>query len=88
MKVFEEEDVYDFYRSNVELFLKSINYIEFILDYPDSFFPLKKDVLHYIFKKTHGNPRETIKLFIKIFNEIIYSDDKIEDILKQYQVQY
>ena len=88
MQPFDEDDVYEFYRSSVELFLKNINYIEFILDYPDSFFPLKKEVLFYIYKKTNGNPREIIKLFIKIFNEIIYSDENIEDILKLYQTQY
>ena len=72
----------------MEIFLKSINYIEFILDYPDTFYPLKKEVLYYIYKRTNGNPREIIKLFIKIFNEIIYSEENIEDILKQYQIKY
>jgi hypothetical protein len=42
-------------------------------------------LLKYIFEEADGNPREVIKYLIKIFNEIIISNEKLEDILGKYQ---
>ena len=55
------------------------------MDFSDSFYPLNERVLKFIFNQTKGNPRETIKLLIKIFNEILLSYEDLEDILKNYE---
>jgi hypothetical protein len=41
--------------------------------------------LRNIFESAKGNPREIIKVLIKIFNEIIYSNDKLEIVLENYE---
>jgi hypothetical protein len=88
MNIFLENDVPNFYKDYLHFFLKGIHYTEFIDDFSESFFPLNKKVLNYIFNKSNGNPREMIKLFIKIFNEIIYSDENLDDILKPYEFSF
>jgi len=53
--------------------------------FQNPYYPLNKNILKYVFKKAEGNPRAIIKLIIKIFNEIIYSDESLNDILKNYE---
>jgi len=81
----EENDIYKFYMKNMKNFLKTVNYLEFIEENPDSYFPLNQNILENIYNKANGNPRQIIKLLIKIFNEIIYSDDKLENIIQSYE---
>lgn len=80
-----ENDIYKFYMKNMKNFLKTVNYLEFIEENPDSYFPLNQNILKNIYNKANGNPREIIKLLIKIFNEIIYTDDKLENIIQSYE---
>jgi len=81
----EENDIYKFYTKNMKNFLKTVNYLEFIEENPDSYFPLNQNILENIYNKANGNPRQIIKLLIKIFNEIIYTDDKLENIIQSYE---
>jgi len=85
MSDFVEEDMFQFYKNNLDLFFASVKYNDYSKHFPTSFFPLNMDVLKYIFKEAKGNPREVIKYFIKIFNEIITSNEELEVILAKYQ---
>ncbi|MFW9895108.1 MAG: hypothetical protein ACFFD7_04820, partial [Candidatus Thorarchaeota archaeon] len=82
---FEEDDVYQFYNENMELFFNNIEYKEYSKLFPKSYFPLNKSVLKSIFQQAKGNPREVVKLLNKIFNEIIGSNEKVEEILERFQ---
>lgn len=82
---FNEQDTYQFYKKAMEQYLEDINYVEFLNENLESYYPLNKSVLKYIFNKSNGNPRETIKFLIKIFNEIIVSYEELDDILENYQ---
>jgi hypothetical protein len=66
------------------LFLENINFLEYAKIGSNEYFPLNYDVLLSIHNKAKGNPRAIIKLLIKIFNDIIFSNDYLEEILKQY----
>jgi len=82
---FTESDVYQFYKRNLEFFFASINYNDYLDDFFESYYPLTEVVLKYIFNKANGNPRQIVKLLIKIFNEIVLSNEKLEDVLINYQ---
>ena len=62
-----------------------MNYFDYFNDFSESYFPLNESVLKYIYKNSNGNPREIIKLLIKIFNDIILSDEELDVLLKKYQ---
>ena len=85
MSDFKEGDIFHFYKENLELFFANANYHEYAIFFSNSYFPLNEPVLTNIFNKAKGNPRDVIKLLIKIFNEIILSNEKLEDILEIYQ---
>lgn len=74
-----------FYKKNLEYFFGNINYFDYFRDFSDSYYPLNDNVLKYIYNNSKGNPRQIIKLLIKIFNEIIFSYEDLEVILKKYQ---
>ena len=82
---FIEEDLSRFYKNNLEFFFGSINYFDYFRDFSNSYFPLNDKVLKYIYNHTKGNPREIIKLLIKIFNEILLSNENLDDIIEKYQ---
>ncbi len=82
---FTESDIYELYKNNLRMFLKSINYLQFLDEYPDTYYPLNELILKNSFLKSKGNPREAIKYLIKIFNDIINSEDNLETILKPYE---
>ncbi|MFW9818828.1 MAG: hypothetical protein ACFFE5_04400 [Candidatus Thorarchaeota archaeon] len=82
---FKEKDLSTFYKKNLELFFGNINYFDYFRDFSDSYFPLNEEVLKYIFHNSKGNPREIIKILNKIFNEIVLSNENLDDILLQYQ---
>ena len=84
---FLENDTFQFYKENLKTFLKNNNYLEFFEEFPDSYFPLNEKILNYIHTYSQGNPREIIKFFIKIFNEIIFSNDNFDNILSYYENQ-
>jgi len=82
---FKEEDVYELYRSTMSKFYENIDDTEFSKAFQNPYYPLNKRILRYVFERAEGNPRAIIKLLIKIFNEIIYSNESIEVILKDYE---
>lgn len=85
MSNFIEEDISQFYKNNLEFFFASVNYSEYFKDFSTSFFPLNDNVLKFVFRESKGNPREIIKYLIKIFNEIVTSNENLEDLLNKYQ---
>ena len=85
MSDFIEEDLFEFYKNNLEFFFANVKYHDYSKFFSKSFFPLNETVLKYIFREANGNPREVIKYLIKIFNEIIISNENLEDILEKYQ---
>ncbi|MFX1501930.1 MAG: hypothetical protein ACFFDH_13280 [Promethearchaeota archaeon] len=82
---FIEEDIITFYKKDLEYFFGQLNYFEYFRDFSQSYFPLTEDILISIFNKTNGNPREIIKSLIKIFNDIVLSNDNLDEILEKYQ---
>jgi len=80
-----ENDIYKFYMKNMKNFLKTVNYLEFIKEMSKDYFPLNESILKNIYNEADGNPRDIIKFLIKIFNELIYSDEELEDILNSYE---
>ncbi|MHA2194692.1 MAG: hypothetical protein ACXABO_03785 [Promethearchaeota archaeon] len=86
MSNFIEEDIFEFYKNSLEFFFASVNYSEYFKYFSTSFFPLNETVLRFIFQETNGNPREIIKYLIKIFNEIVTSNENLEDILVQMKI--
>jgi hypothetical protein len=82
---FEERDIFEFFKQNIDLFFAKIKYLDYFNDFSDSFFPLNENILENVVKKTKGNPREIIKELIKIFNEIISSSESFEELIDKYQ---
>ncbi|MBY9014250.1 MAG: hypothetical protein KGD68_01020 [Candidatus Lokiarchaeota archaeon] len=82
---FKEEDIYELYSNTMSKFYESIDKSDFTKEFQNPFYPLNKRILKYVFEKAEGNPRAIIKLLIKIFNEIIYSNESIDVILKDYE---
>ena len=85
MSNFREEDIFQFYKSNLDFFFARINYNDYLTHFSDSYFPLDENVLRYIFHEGKGNPREVLKYLIKIFTEIVTPNEDLEDILSKYQ---
>jgi len=85
MSDFKEEDLFEFYKNNLEFFFAKANYHEYSKFFSKSLFPLNESVLKYIYREADGNPREVIKYLIKIFNDIVISNEKLEEILEKYQ---
>ena len=81
---FNEEDIFGFYEESMRHFYENMGISDFINAFQNLYFPLNKRILRNIFENTKGNPREIIKALIKIFNEIIYSNEKLEIVLENY----
>jgi len=77
---FEEEDIYSFYKKSIKTFLKSINQSDFLVNLKNPYYPLNKNILKKIYNKYDGNPRDIIKILIRIFNDIIYHNKIIDDL--------
>lgn len=85
MSNFRETDIFQFYKRNLELFFARINYQDYFNHFSDTYFPLNENILRFIFNEAKGNPREVLKQLIKIFNEIVTSNEKLDEILIKYQ---
>lgn len=81
---FTEDDIHDFYLNNIMHFLENLGLTKLAKAEFD-YFPLNKQILKTLYSRSNGNPREIIKLLIKIFNEIIFSNDDINTILEKYE---
>jgi hypothetical protein len=82
---FEEKDIFEFYIKNMKNFLENGNFTKI----PDTtfkdYFPLTQNILENIYIKSKGNPREILKFLIKIFNDIIFSNQKLSQIREKYE---
>ncbi|MFX0048892.1 MAG: hypothetical protein ACFE8G_12105 [Candidatus Hermodarchaeota archaeon] len=85
LKNFTEEDIFEFYTKTVTNYYDSIEFNEFTEAFEENFFPLNEEVLKNIYKQTQGNPRDSIKILIKIFNDIIDDEENLNLILKKYE---
>ncbi|MFW9937570.1 MAG: hypothetical protein ACFFD5_07965 [Candidatus Thorarchaeota archaeon] len=81
---FDKEDILELYKKNMKVFLESINFSDYLKEFSGDLFPLNEQVLHKIYQNSKGNPRECLKLLIKLFNDIVYSDDSLKDIIERY----
>jgi len=81
---FIEDDIFDFYLSNMKHFLENIGLTKLAKE-DFGYFPLNEQILRTIYSRSNGNPREIIKILIKIFNEIIFSNDDLNTILEEYE---
>ncbi len=82
---FNEEDIFEFYKESMRFFYEDKRISEFSKAFQNPYFPLNKKILRNIFESTKGNPREIIKALIKIFNEIIYSNETLDAVLENYE---
>ncbi|MHA1104107.1 MAG: hypothetical protein ACTSPN_00035 [Promethearchaeota archaeon] len=81
---FTEDDIYDFYLNNIKHFLENLGLTK-LAKAEFEYFPLNEQILKNLYSRSNGNPREIIKLLIKIFNDIIFSNDDINTILREYE---
>lgn len=82
---FTGKDILEFYIKNLNLYLESFQYANFLEEFPELYFPLNEKALININNYTKGNPREITKLLIKLFNEIMTSQNDLEKILNRYE---
>jgi len=82
---FTESDIYEFYVSNMKNFLENGNFTKIPDAIFEDYFPLNHQLLEHIYQMNKGNPREILKILIKIFNEIIFSNQNLSKILEKYQ---
>ncbi len=81
---FERNDIFYLYRENLKLFLKNVDFMDYLEKNDNPYFPLDENFLHNIYMRTQGNPREIIKSFIKIFNEIIQGTHDLEELKTKF----
>lgn len=82
---FTETDVYEFYVKAMKNFLENGNFTKIPEAAFDDFFPINKKILKSIYIKCKGNPREMLKILIKIFNDIIFSNQNLSQIREKYE---
>ncbi|MFX0075067.1 MAG: hypothetical protein ACFE96_06475 [Candidatus Hermodarchaeota archaeon] len=86
LRSFNEDDIFELYKNTMDNFFNIIECHEFTKTFEENYFPLNNTILKNIFERTQGNPRAIIKILIKIFNEIIEDEEKLEIILKKYEI--
>ena len=82
---FTESDIYEFYVNNMKNFLENGNFTKIPDATFEDYFPLNHQLLENIYHINKGNPREILKILIKIFNEIIFSNQNLSKILEKYK---
>lgn len=82
---FLESDIYEFYIKNMENFLENGNFTKIPDELLEDYFPLTQEILENIYIMAKGNPREILKILIKIFNEIIFSNRSLSEIQEKYK---
>ena len=79
---FSTKDAKDYYFEALELYRKNHN----LLAIPnDLFFPLTEKLILLVYEYTLGNPREIIRNFQQIFDEIIFDETPIEQLEKNFE---
>lgn len=82
---FIESDIYEFYTKNMKNFLETGNFTKIPDTVFEDYFPINEKVLKNVFNLSKGNPREILKMLIRIFNDIIFSNQSLSDILEKYE---
>ncbi len=82
---FIESDIYEFYTKNMKNFLETSNFTKIPDTVFEDYFPINEKVLKNVFNLSKGNPREILKMLIRIFNDIIFSNQNLSDILEKYE---
>jgi len=78
---FTFQEVDEYFKEAMRIFWDENN-----LNVPaDPLFPLNLDILHIIYEKTGGNPRNTLKLCRIFVDEIISGEVKIEEIMPKIE---
>ena len=79
---FSTKDTKDYYLESLELYRKKHG----LLPIPNNiFFPLSEKLILLVYEYTLGNPREIIRIFQQIFDEIIFDETPIEQIEKNFE---
>ncbi|MBY9004568.1 MAG: hypothetical protein KGD73_11390 [Candidatus Lokiarchaeota archaeon] len=81
---FTEDDIDDFYLKSMKYFLENLGLTK-LAKAEFEYYPLNKQILRKLYSSTNGNPREIIKHLIKIFNDIIFSNNNLNAILREYE---
>jgi hypothetical protein len=82
---FEEPDIYELYTKSMKNFLENGNFTKIPTDLFEDYYPLNKKILENIYDISKGNPREILKMLIKIFNEIIFSNKNLSEVREKYE---
>lgn len=86
LKEFQEEDIFEFYRNSMKDFIENLD-LQYLINIDElQYFPLNEEILRKIYHRANGNPRKIIKSFIKIFNQIILSDENLQDLLESIEL--
>jgi len=79
---FSTKDTKDYYLESLELYRKKHD----LSPIPsDQFYPLSEKLILLVYEYTLGNPREIIRIFQQIFDEIIFDEPPIEQIEKNFE---
>ena len=86
LKEFEEEDIIEFYENSMKNFFEKLD-LPYLINFDEfQYFPLNEHILKKIYHEHDGNPRKIIKSFIKIFNQIIFSDENLLNLLNAIEI--
>jgi len=79
---YSTRDAKEYYFEALKLYRKGHN----LLPIPnDEFFPLTEKLILLVYEYTLGNPREIIRNFQQIFDELIFDDTPIEQLEKKFE---
>ncbi len=79
---FSTKDTKDYYKEALDLYRKNHDLSEIP---NDNFFPLTEKLILLVYGCTLGNPREIIRTFQQIFDEIIFDETPIEQLEKDFE---
>jgi len=79
---FSTKDTKDYYMEALDLYRKNHDLSEIP---NDNFFPLTEKLILLVYGCTLGNPREIIRTFQQIFDEIIFDETPIEQLEKDFE---
>ncbi len=79
---FSTQDTKDYYKESLQFYRKNHN-LSPILN--DPFFPLTKKLILLVYEYTLGNPREIIRNFQQIFDEIVFDKTPIEELENDFR---
>ena len=86
LKEFEEEDIIEFYENSMKTFFEKLD-LPYLINFEEfQYFPLNEHIIRKIYHKHDGNPRKIIKSFIKIFNQIIFTDENLLNLLHSIEI--